>query len=338
MKNVLITGGAGFIGYHLARAHADRGDTVFIFDNFLKTKGSISEEFTSFINRKNVTFKKVDLTTPLIDVGTMPVLDVVYHLAAVNGTRFFYEIPYAVSRTNLLVTLNLLNWLEQQTVRRLLYASTSEIYADCEQVGLLKIPSNETLPAVFTQPTKVRFSYALSKFMGEFLCLQFGKTQQIQTSVVRYHNVYGPHMGENHVISEFIQRLNEGENPLRVYGADETRAFCYIDDAVEATLAVANCEQAENEIVHIGNSEEEISSAHLAELLIALKKMKCSIQGEQGREGSVSRRCPDTTKLFELTGIKAKIGLKEGLRRTNSWFEENTRLDSELQRVENDRT
>jgi len=321
VMNVLITGGAGFIGYHLARFHAERGDSVLIFDNFFKKDGRPGDrEFSDLEKRANVRVVELDLTKPVHGVDAPKEIGIVYHLAAVNGTRLFYEIPYTVARTNLLATLNLLDWLEGKTLQGLLYTSSSETYADGEKLGLVKIPTDETVPVAFSQPTPVRFSYGTSKFMGEFLCFQFGRTFGVPASVVRYHNIYGPRMGYKHVIPEFTERLRRQERPFRIYGADQTRAFCYVDDAVEATHAVAADPRCDGEIVHIGNSTEEVSMRDLARTMMRLFDAKWDIEEHPCPDASVKRRCPDTTKLRELTGFVAKHNLEDGLRKTMDWY------------------
>ena len=319
---VLITGGAGFIGYHLAEYHRRRGDGVVILDNLFKAEGRADPAFEALVGSPGVTYLAADLTRPLAPVETVGSdgFDVVYHLAAINGTRLFYEIPYQVARTNLLITLHLLDWLEGRRVGWLVYASTSEVYAGCEQVGLLTIPTGEDIPVVFPQPTNVRFSYGTSKFMGEFLCFQFGEKMKIRTSVVRYHNIYGPRMGTSHVIPEFILRMKRRENPFRIFGGNETRAFCYVEDAVTATRLVATTPGCDREVVHIGNMEEEITIEALARLLMAQFRETFDILECGGRSGSVSRRCPNTAKLKKLTGFEAKVDLKEGLSRTSEWY------------------
>lgn len=320
--NVLITGGAGFIGYHLAEYHRQRGDRVVILDNLFKSEGRVDLAFEALVGSPDVTYVATDLTKPLVPVEAVEGdgFDIVYHLAAINGTRLFYEIPYQVARTNLLITLHLLDWLEGRRVGRLIYASTSEVYAGCEQVGLLTVPTGEDIPVVFPQPTNVRFSYGTSKFMGEFLCFQFGRTRSVPVSVVRYHNIYGSRMGTKHVIPEFILRLQRRENPFRIYGGHETRAFCYVEDAVEATRLVAETPGCDQEIVHIGNSREEITIEALARLLMEQFGERFEIQECGGRSGSVNRRCPDTSKLARLSGFEARVPLKEGLARTKAWY------------------
>jgi UDP-glucose 4-epimerase/UDP-glucuronate decarboxylase len=163
------------------------------------------------------------------------------------------------------------------------------------------------------QPTHVRFSYGTSKFMGEVLCTQFGRRFGVPCTVVRYHNVYGPRMGERHVIPEFIARARRKEDPFDVYGSHETRAFCYIDDAVDATIRIAATPACANEILHVGNPREEIRIVDLAKLVMALTGHQATIRERPSRGGSVSRRCPNTAKLKRLTGCEAAVSVRDGI-------------------------
>ena len=291
-----------------------------LVDNLFKSEGRPDSDFDLLKQEPNVRVHLLDLTRPVTDLSIPERLDVVYHLAAINGTRLFYEIPYDVARTNLLVTINLLDWLRGRSVGRIVYTSTSEVYAGCEAVGLLPIPTPETVPVAFEQPTPTRFSYGTSKFMGEFLCIQFGRTNKIPVSVIRYHNIYGPRMGQKHVISEFILRAHRHENPFVIYGGGETRAFCHVDDAVAATHQIAMTPACDQQIVHVGNSTEEIEIQRLAEMVLSLMNVRLSIEERGRRGGSVSRRCPDTTKLKRLTGFEAKVSLRQGLAGTIEWY------------------
>ena len=320
MKQIIITGGAGFIGFHLGRYHAERGDRVYLFDNFFKSSGKRDKEIDDLIRLENVSMFQVDLTMPIKNINISGRVDIVYHLAAINGTRFFYEMPYEVCRNNLLMTIKLLDWLEDREIGRLFYSSSSEVYAGADKFDLLKIPTDEHAPVIFPQPTDVRFSYGTSKFVGEFLCLYFGRKLNLPVSVVRYHNIYGPRMGFKHVIPEFALRLKKRENPFNIYGGNETRAFCYIDDAVKASHMVATEQRCADEVVHIGNSGEETTIKDLAMLMMEIFGEKYELKECGGRSGSVSRRCPDTSKLKELTGFEAQVDLREGVTRTMDWY------------------
>lgn len=318
--NVLITGGAGFIGFHLAKYHASLGDQVHVVDNLFKSEGRQDPDFDRLKQGPNVHVHLLDLTRPLSALDIQEPLDIVYHLAAINGTRLFYEIPYDVARTNLLVTMNLLDWVRGRSVGRIVYTSTSEVYAGCEAVGLLSIPTPETVPVVFAQPTATRFSYGTSKFMGEFLCLHFGSTDKVPVSVIRYHNIYGSRMGQKHVIPEFILRAARRESPFAIYGGDETRAFCHVDDAVAASHKIAMTPACDQQIIHVGNSTEEIAIQKLAETILSLMNVQVPIEERGRRAASVSRRCPDTTKLRQLTGFEARVSLRQGLTDVIKWY------------------
>ena len=324
---VLITGGSGFIGYHLARYHLQRKDNVILIDNLFKQKGFSDPDFDSLRTSPFVQFINWDMTKPfggLAAFKNIPDdLDIVYHLGAINGTRLFYEMPYQVSRTNLLLTINLLDWLKEKKVKRFIYTSSSEVYAGAESVGALKIPTSETVPVVFSQPTNVRFSYGASKFMGEVLCINFAEKFDLPTTVIRYHNIYGPRMGNKHVIPEFIMRIKAKETPFSLTGKEETRAFCYVDDAVEGTFKIAQSKNCIGETIHVGNSEEEIRISDLAILIMDQMGFSSNIVDSGRNKGSVSRRCPDTSKLKELTGFCSKISLAEGVKQTIKWYHKN---------------
>jgi UDP-glucuronate decarboxylase len=127
-------------------------------------------------------------------------------------------------------------------------------------------------------------------------------------------------MRQKHVIPEFILRAHRRETPFAIYGGQETRAFCHVEDAVAATRQIALTPACDQQIVHVGNAAEEIAIQQLAELVLSLMNLQLAIE-ERGRRGSsVSRRCPDTTKLRLLTGFEAKVGLRQGLVGTIEWY------------------
>jgi nucleoside-diphosphate-sugar epimerase len=320
MPNVLITGGGGFIGLHLARFYSDSGFDVHLLDSLFKTGTGADPDLEEVCGRSNVSLTVADLTEPLDDLDLPGEFDLVYHLAAINGTELFYERPYFVAQTNVLTTIRLMDWLEHRRVGRLVYTSTSEVYAGAETVSALEIPTDETVPVVFPQPTNVRFSYGISKFLSEFLCNHSPSSAERETTVIRYHNIYGPRMGLRHVIPEFLVRIANREDPFRIFGGRETRAFCYVDDAVAATHGVATSARCAGEIVHVGKSDEEITIEDLARLMIREAGEDFEIMDLGRREASVLRRCPDTTKLLEMTGFSARVPLDDGISLTREWY------------------
>jgi len=318
--NIIITGGTGFIGYHLARKHIKLGDMVFIVDNMYKDDGIVDEDLDKLLNYKNAEFINIDLTKRISDDLFPDKIDTIYHLAAINGTDLFYKIPYFVAKTNIYMTIRLLEFIENRKVGKIVFSSTSEVYANSYYMGLVNIPTHENVPIAFEQPTDVRFSYATSKFMSEFLFRQFSDKYGFPTAIIRYHNIYGPRMGMRHVVPELIMRIKNGESPLQVYGAGETRAFCYISDAVEATVKVANSDKTNQEIINIGNQSGEISINALAKKIVELMKVDVPIHEAPGKPNSVKRRCPDTSKLFNITGFSAMVDIENGLKETIEWY------------------
>ncbi len=319
MKSVLVTGGAGFIGYHLSSFLAEQGYQVTICDNLSRTKG-IDKEMSNLRQRRNVDFVQLDLTEREEWTRLEDRYDVVYHLAAINGTRFFYEIPDRVMYVNLQCTLNLVQWLKNASVGKVLFASTSELYAGASDAGLLKFPTTEESPILFTDPKNPRWSYAASKFVGELLVIHSKKTNPFRWSVVRYHNIYGPKMGFEHVIPEFYMRLSHNPEKLEIIGANNQRCFCYIDDAVRATVAVAETGKTDFEILNVGNNKEEVTIRELGRRICDLLKIHPNIIERQAPLGSTLRRVPDLEKLRKLTGFEATVALDEGLSRTISWY------------------
>lgn len=320
MSNILITGGAGFIGYHLSLYHIKKKDKVYILDNLSKAS---DKEFHELTLNKNIHFIKCDLTKSQKSIkNKLPKkIDTVYHLAAINGTDLFYKIPYELCSSNILITINLLNILSEIKISRLLYSSSSEIYANSEKLGLVKYPTNEKVISAYSFPLNPRLSYGISKFTGEFLISAFCIKHKIKHSIVRYHNIFGERMGFRHVIPELILKLNKNQSTLKIYGGQETRSFCYIDDAIKATFLVALKSTLSGSLVHIGNSNNEIKIKDLAKKIIKIMKTNTKIVDIGKKSLSVNRRKPSTTKLFKLTGFKSKVDLNSALEKTIYWYQ-----------------
>jgi len=317
---VLITGGAGFIGFHLAKHLSNQGYNITILDNF--ERGKEDEEFKEFIKKDNVSFIKADITQPET-FDKLQAYDQIYHLAAINGTENFYNIPDKVLKVGIMGTINVLDWFTKQKKGKLLFSSSSEAYAGT--LKLLKdkfpIPTPEDVPLVVDDPKNLRWSYGASKILSEVAMHSYAKAKNMENFVIiRYHNIYGERMGFEHVIPQFIERIVKKENPFRIFGGQETRTFCYVGDAVRATQLVME-KQTNKETIHIGRSDGEIKIIDLAKELFKIVGFNPSADIKAAPEGSVMRRCPDTTKLQSL-GFKAEISLNEGLKRCYEWYKD----------------
>ncbi len=317
MGKVLVTGGAGFIGFHLSSSLADKENNVTIVDNLFR--GKKDKEFMSLMSRKNVKYIEGDLTNPETFKSLDKDYDEVYHLAAINGTKHFYESPHIVLRTNILSTLNVLDWFSTTQSKKILFSSSCETYAGTMNRFGLPIPTPEDVPLSIEDIKNPRWSYGGSKILGELMFINYAKTHRFKMSIVRYHNIYGPRMGHEHVIPEFLYRVYNKEEPFLIRGNDK-RAFCYIDDAVKATELVMKTEACNDKIINIGNDLELIPMEELAKTIFKVLNHNSRIEIQDSPAGSVSKRCPDISKLMALTGYKPEIMLQEGIMRTHHYY------------------
>jgi len=309
---VLILGGAGFIGLHLARRLVAEGNDVTIVDDF--SRGKDDPELTAL----GVPVQHADLTDPAAFAAIGHGWDHVYMLAAVVGVRNVEKDPARVVRVNTLALMNLLDWLEPGS--KLFFASTSEAYAGGVMAGLVPVPTAETVPLLIEDVASPRFAYGITKLWGEAAVIHTARAKGISYVIGRFHNVYGPRMGADHVIPELLLRAMRREDPFRVYGTDQARAFCYVDDATDAVSQLMRCDAAAGQIVHIGNDREETNIGDLAKLVLQVVDLAPELDVVPAPVGSVARRCPDLTKLRALTGFEPNVPLDEGVRRTHVWY------------------
>jgi len=314
-----VTGGAGFIGLHLAKyLAAENKNAVIICDNLFR--GQMDNDFRGLIKQSNVKFIDIDLTNKeeLSKLGRD--FDIVYHLAAINGTKYFYEMPHEVLRTNVLSLINILDWLAGSSCKKMVWTSSSETYAGAATITKIPIPTPEEVPLAISDVFNPRFSYAGSKIIGELLCLNYAKAYGFNISIVRPHNIYGPRMGYEHVIPQFIMRIIRRESPFKIYGGDQSRAFCFVEDFVKAINLVTESPKTNMQIINIGNNKEEITIINLARRMFDLFDFHPPLEVLPPPKGSVDRRCPNITKLKELVGYEPQIELDVGLQQTYSWY------------------
>lgn len=324
MKKILITGGAGFVGYHLAKRLADLGYNVTIADNFFR--GKRDEDFTALIQRKNVRLVEGDLTQADAWSKLGKGYEQVYHLVGINGTKLFYEIPHEVLRIGVSTTMNALDWFRTKNKvpdAKILYTSSNEAYASAlEAFDDLPLPTPESVPLVISDTYNPRWSYGGQKLIGELFFIHYAKAYNFRMSIVRPHNFYGPRAGYEHAIPQMISRINAQESPYAIYGADETRSFCYIDDAAEAIHMVMESKKTDGGTYHIGTNVETSIHDLAHELFdVAGWKPKKTVV-KKSPQGSVKRRLADVKKIKRDTGWKAKTPLKEGLKKTLDWYKE----------------
>ncbi len=323
---ILITGGAGFIGYHLARYLLnDENHTLVLVDNL--QRGSMDEDLQELLKNSRVQFIQADLTDQSFFQSLPTDFDHVYHLAAVNGTKWFYKIPDEVLRINTLSLIYILEWIKTLPRKpKLCFTSSNEAYAGAiEAFGQLPIPTPENVPLVISDVYNPRWTYAGTKLIGEQFVIFYAQTHHIPAIIVRPHNFYGPRAGYDHVIPEWCTKITQKMDPFVLYSPEETRTFCYITDAVRAMSMLMDSPATNTEpipTIHIGNTDE-ITMRDLAEKMFAITEWHPQTFNEQpSPAGSVKRRLADITKIKNLIGWEPQISLDEGLRQTFTWYRE----------------
>ena len=307
MKKILILGGAGFIGFNLAKSlQKDILNKITIADNL--SRGKMDSSLSDLLINENVDFIEGDFTKFKQYENLDDDYDIVYMLAAVVGVNNTLKKPSEIIRINTRLTINTLEWLSLSSVKKVVFTSTSENYAGTIDKFDYVIPTPEEVPLTITDISHPRFTYAVTKILGESGFLNYAKSFGFECTVVRYHNVIGPRMGFKHVIPHLAERfLLQKENPFLMYGHDQTRSFCFIDDAVRGTIAAAEYSDSNGEIYHIGSSEE----VSIEELIKEAGKF-FSYEGEYTEAptfpGSTQRRCPNISKAQKHFGFNPKVG------------------------------
>src|SRR5438270_809174 len=297
---VLITGGAGFIGSHLAERLVTRGDDVTIVDDL--STGSI-HNIKALKPSKHFEYLVDSVTNEQLMAELVDSADVIYHLAAAVGVKLIVESTTRTMETNIRGTEIILE-LAAKKKKRVLITSTSEVYGKRDTV-----PFQESNDLVMGPPDKGRWSYACSKAIDEFLAVAYWKEKKVPTVIARLFNVVGPRQTGRYgmVIPSLIKQALAGKD-MTVYGdGNQTRCFTYISDAVSALVALAEHPETNGEVYNIG-SVEEVSILDLAQRIKQLTASKSKIvfipYDEAYEEGfeDMMRRVPDLSKIARLIG------------------------------------
>ena len=319
MKKTLLLGGAGFIGLQIAKALSDRDDHhVVICDNLFRSTGEKDKALVELELQSNVSVIEVDLTSHDAYKALPGDIDEVYMLASIVGVDYANNVPHEIVRINTAIILHSLEWLKSVKPKRVLFTSTSECYAGTIEEFEYDIPTPESVPLCISDIKHPRFSYAVTKMLGECGVMNYAQSGYFESVVVRYHNVYGPRMGFKHVIPHVVQRFLDKETPFKLYGHDQTRSFNYIDDAVAGTIAAME-KGGNREIYHIG-AGEEITIEQLVKHIGHSFEFEPEYEKHDPFPGSVSRRCPDISKAMNELGYKPEVSWKEGVATTVQWY------------------
>jgi UDP-glucose 4-epimerase len=315
---VFITGGAGFVGSHLADALLERGDEVYVLDNL--ATGSIANIAHLKTNPKfHYTIDSVTNEPLLAEMVDM--CDVVVHLAAAVGVKLIVEAPVHTIETNVHGTEVVLKHANKKK-KLVLIASTSEVYGKS-----LEVPFNESADLVLGPTAKHRWAYACSKLIDEFLALAYWKERKLPVIIVRLFNTVGPRQTGQYgmVIPNFVRQALAGQ-PITVFGdGEQSRSFTYVGDVVRAMVALINEPAAVGQVFNIGNGKEISINALAAKVktLTGSGSEIVRIPYDQAYEAGfedMPRRVPDISKIRALIGYEPTVELDEILERVIDHF------------------
>ncbi|MEK6984360.1 MAG: SDR family NAD(P)-dependent oxidoreductase [Nanoarchaeota archaeon] len=317
-KKYLVTGGTGFIGSALVKRLINEGQDVRVLDNNLRGAAERLKE-----NKRKVEFVNADIRDAESVQTACKGIDVVCHLAYINGTEFFYKKPELVLDVGVKGMVNIIDGCIRENVKELILASSSEVYQTPAN-----IPTDETAALCIPDVLNPRYSYGGGKIISELMTINYGRKYFDRALIFRPHNVYGPDMGWEHVIPQFTLRMKDIVKnkkskkigfPIQGTG-NEKRAFIFIDDFIDGLMLVL--EKGEHlGIYHIGTMDEISIKQVAAEVGKYFGKEVAIVPGKLSK-GSTIRRCPDTAKLRKL-GFKPKTSFQDGLHRTAKWYDEN---------------
>ena len=306
-KKVLVTGGAGFIGSHLCRRLLEMGDEVICVDNlFTGSKDNILD----LMSDSHFEFRRHDVTMPIyLEV------DRIYNLACPASPIHYQYDPIKTVKTSFMGALNMLG-MAKRTGARILQASTSEVYGNP-----LVHPQTEVYQGN-VNPIGPRSCYDEGKRVAETLFFDYYRQHGVDIRVVRIFNTYGPNMAfeDGRVISNFILQALKN-NPVTIYGdGSQTRSFCYVDDLLDAMIAVMETEGVTGPF-NLGNPQE-CTMFELAQKIINMTESSSRIVYVPLPVDDPVRRRPDITRVTELTGWSPKVSLDDGMRLTIQYFRE----------------
>ena len=315
-KKILITGGAGFIGYNLSKSLVDKKYSIQIIDkepiNFYNKKFNFLKKSSKF------SYKQIDLSSQI--KSKFFNFSHAFHLAASLGVKNIDKNPYKAFKNNINSLINLIDNLKKNSPNCILiYFSSSEVYSPLVEKNKVKIPTEEDIDLLINKNIINRDSYYLSKLLGEKI-LQLSGLKYV---ILRPHNVYGPFMGYRHVISELIKKMSNDNKKktknVKIFSPNHTRSFCYIDDAINQITNISFNKKSLNKIINIGNSKDEIKIYKLAELIKYILKSNIVLKKGEITPGSPSRRVPDMKKNIKITNLKRLVSLKDGIKKTIDW-------------------
>lgn len=307
-SKVVVTGGAGFIGSHLVQRLLDLGAEVTVIDNLLH-----GDKIEHLPRPENLFIYEADVRDTEILPRILRDKDIIFHLAAVLGVEEAQLNPFEVLDVEIQGTVNVLNLAVNNGIKRVIFASSSEVYGDSED------------PMKEEAALSPRSTYAVAKLAGEEYCRAFCQKYGMEYAILRYFNVYGPRQDERFVISRFVTMALSNQ-PMLIYGdGRQGRDFTYIDDAVDMSLLAAIQPKARFQTINIGTGMMTAIN-EVADLITQaldkryrVKRVHIDYDEKRSRRVEVFTRVADTTRIRELLHYEHKVSLESGIRKYVDW-------------------
>ena len=305
----LVTGGAGFIGSHLAEELVQRGHQVRVVDDFSTGK---KKNIASFLDK--IELIEGDIRDIEVCRRAAKGMDFVLHQAALTSVPYSIENPLLTNEINIKGTLNLLLASRDAAVQRYVFASSAAVYGDDPH-----LPKKEEVVGASLSP------YALSKRVGEMFCQLFTRTFGLSTVCLRYFNIFGPRQDPASqyasVIPLFISRMLKNEKPVIFGDGEQTRDFLFVSNVVEANMLAVKADSLEGEVFNIGYGEET-SINELTRKINEILKMNIRPAYDEPRPGDIKGSFADISRARKMLKYEPAVDFSEGLKRTIRWYEE----------------
>lgn len=305
---ILVTGGSGFIGSALTVNFLKKGYQVKVLDDGSRGRLRRLESFKSEFE-----YIDADIRDRQAVSRASKDIDVIFHLAFVNGTANFYSKPAEILDIGIQGMYSILNAAQENGIEQFFLASSSEVYQVPD-----RFPTAVDVPLVVPDVSNPRYSYGLAKILQEFL-LAHAAPNISRKIIFRPHNIYGPDMGNLHVIPELFEKVRDSRNGNLILkgNGSHSRSFCYIQDFVQAINIILES-NIQDETFNIGTLEE-VSVLKLASQILAEMDCNLNLEFTETPSGETSRRVPDISRIQSM-GFNQNIDLELGLKLYNSWF------------------
>lgn len=321
MKNILVTGSCGFIGFHVSQKLFEKGFQVIGTDNFNDYYDPELKKYRERILNRNPNYRgygiDIEDKAGLQSIFTENEIYAVINLAARAGVRASLEYPYVYLSTNVNGTLNLLEIMKERKIKKFVLASSSSLYAGEEPPFTESMEVNNPISP-----------YAATKKSAEMLCYSYHHLYDIDVSVLRYFTVFGPAGRPDMSYFRFITNIMKGK-PLTIYGdGKQKRDFTYIDDIAEGTVKALK--PVGYEVINLGGGNEPVSIIYMIRLIEFLLQKKAQLNFEEFHNADMQLTSASIEKAKELLDWKPEFEFEEGIKRTVKWFEENAEFVKDL--------